>query len=58
VATKTDLADAAGFEWEVAWANIQAVRPAMEVLRVSAKTGAGLEEWVEFLAMRRAAGVV
>jgi hydrogenase nickel incorporation protein HypB len=49
VITKIDLADAVGFDWEAALANIQAVRPNMKVLRVSAKTGEGFDEWQEFL---------
>jgi Ni2+-binding GTPase involved in maturation of urease and hydrogenase len=34
------------FDWDAALANIQAVRPGMEVLRVSAKTGDGMEGWM------------
>ena len=46
VITKTDLAAAVGFDWEGARANIQEVRPGMETLEVSARTGAGLQRWV------------
>jgi hydrogenase nickel incorporation protein HypB len=49
VITKIDLAAAVEFDWAAACANIQAVRPNMEVLRVSAKTGEGMEEWQRFL---------
>jgi hydrogenase nickel incorporation protein HypB len=52
VITKMDLAAAVEFDWEAARANIQAVRPNMEVLRVSAKTGEGLDEWQRFLEAR------
>jgi len=52
VITKIDLADAVEFDWETALSNIQAVRPKMEVLRVSAKTGEGLDEWQRFLEAR------
>src|ERR1700726_4479914 len=45
VVTKVDLAAAVEFSWDGALANIQAVRPNMQVLRVSAKTGEGLDEW-------------
>jgi hydrogenase nickel incorporation protein HypB len=45
VITKIDLAAAVEFAWESALANIQAVRPGMQVLRVSAKTGEGLDAW-------------
>jgi hydrogenase nickel incorporation protein HypB len=49
VVTKTDLASAADFDWRVLQNNIQAVRPGMHVLRVSAKTGQGMDEWLEWL---------
>jgi len=52
VVTKMDLAEAVEFDWNAANANIQAVRPRMPVLRVSAKTGQGMEEWLAFLASR------
>jgi hydrogenase nickel incorporation protein HypB len=49
VITKIDLAAAVEFDLEAALSNIQAVRPNMHVLRVSAKTGEGLDEWMQFL---------
>src|ERR1035441_10389642 len=52
VITKIDLAAAVEFDWEAVLANIQAVRPNMQVLRVSAKTGEGLDEWQRFLSSR------
>ena len=54
IVTKLDLADAVEFNWETAYSNIQAVRPGMCVFRVSAKTGEGMEEYLAFLAARRA----
>jgi hydrogenase nickel incorporation protein HypB len=51
--TKTDLAAAAEFDSPAAQRNIQAVRPGMRVFEVSAKTGAGMGEWVRFLLARR-----
>ena len=39
---RLDLAEAAGFDWPAALANIQAVRPGMRTLGVSAKTGEGM----------------
>jgi len=47
VITKADLARAAEFDWDAAIANINAVRPGMPVLRVSAKTGEGFAEWLK-----------
>ena len=53
--TKTDLAEAAGFDRAAALANLEAVRPGMAVLEVSAKTGAGMDGWLTALGMQRLA---
>jgi hydrogenase nickel incorporation protein HypB len=53
VITKSDLAAAVEFDEAAAKRNIQAVRPGMEILKVSAKTGEGMAEYVEFLERRR-----
>jgi len=55
VITKIDLAAAVDFDDELAESNIHAVRPGMKVIRVSAKTGEGMDEYLEFLEQRRAA---
>jgi hydrogenase nickel incorporation protein HypB len=47
--TKTDMAEAAGFDWDIALANIQSVRPGMLVLGISAKTGAGMPGYLALL---------
>ncbi|HTC24757.1 MAG TPA: hydrogenase nickel incorporation protein HypB, partial [Gemmatimonadales bacterium] len=52
--TKLDLAEAVGFDWAAAQANIQAVRPGMDIVRLSAKTGAGMPEYIAFLESRLA----
>jgi hydrogenase nickel incorporation protein HypB len=52
--TKLDLAAAAEFDWATAEANIQAVRPGMPMLRVSARTGAGIAGWIDYLGQRAA----
>jgi hydrogenase nickel incorporation protein HypB len=52
VVTKVDLAAAVEFSWETAYNNIQAVRPSMPVLKLSAKTGEGTEEYFGLLAAR------
>jgi hydrogenase nickel incorporation protein HypB len=49
VITKCDLAAAVEFDREAALANIQAVRPGIPVLEVSAKSGLGMESWIEFV---------
>jgi Ni2+-binding GTPase involved in maturation of urease and hydrogenase len=46
------LAAAVEFSWETAYKNIQAVRPGMPVLKLSAKTGEGMEEYLRLLAAR------
>ena len=51
--TKMDLAEAVEFDSAAANANIQRVRPGMPVLQVSSKTGAGMNEWLKFLASSR-----
>jgi hydrogenase nickel incorporation protein HypB len=52
VVTKMDLAAAVEFDWQSAYSNIQAVRPGMQVLKVSAKTGEGIDEYLSFLTTR------
>jgi hydrogenase nickel incorporation protein HypB len=47
--TKIDLAAAVEFDWPAAESNIQRVRPGMRVMRVSAKTGEGMDAWLDFL---------
>jgi hydrogenase nickel incorporation protein HypB len=54
VLTKIDLANAVEFDWAAASANIQAVRPGMQVFKVSTKSGEGIVEFLRFLAARLA----
>ena len=54
VVTKTDLAAAVEFDWPAVARNIQRVRPGMRVLQVSAKTGAGMDEWLSLLGSLKA----
>jgi hydrogenase nickel incorporation protein HypB len=54
VITKADLASAVEFDEPTARGNIQAVRPGMEVFKLSAKTGEGMAGYLEFLETRRA----
>ena len=53
VITKMDLAAAVEFDAAAAHRNIQAVRPGMEIFEVSAKTGEGMERWLDFLEGKR-----
>jgi hydrogenase nickel incorporation protein HypB len=52
VITKDDLADAVEFNWDAARKSIESVRPGMQVFRLSAKTGAGMQAYFDFLAQR------
>jgi hydrogenase nickel incorporation protein HypB len=49
VVTKMDLAVAVEFDWHSAYGNIQAVRPGMRVFKISAKSGDGMGEYLDFL---------
>jgi hydrogenase nickel incorporation protein HypB len=49
IVTKMDLAQAVEFDWHSAYGNIQAVRPGMPVLKLSAKTEEGMDQYVDFL---------
>ena len=50
VITKIDLAGPAELDREAVHRNIQQVRPGMQVLEVSAKTGEGMDHWLELIA--------
>jgi hydrogenase nickel incorporation protein HypB len=52
VVSKMDLASAVEFDWETAYRNIQAVRPGMQVFKLSAKSGDGMEDYLGFLKKR------
>lgn len=49
VITKTDLAGPAGFDLATARANIAKVASKARVFELSARTGTGMEMWIEFL---------
>ena len=53
--TKTDLAEAVGFDAAAAHRSIQSVRPGMEVFEVSTRTGEGMECWLSSFLSRRSA---
>ena len=46
IITKSDLADAVEFDRAAARASIESVRPGMKVIEVSARTGAGMADWI------------
>ncbi|HEY7286879.1 MAG TPA: hydrogenase nickel incorporation protein HypB [Vicinamibacterales bacterium] len=49
IVAKIDLAPAVEFDRGALMRNIETVRPGLQVLEVSAKTGAGLPAWLEWL---------
>lgn len=49
VITKCDLAEPCEFDREAALASIQEVRPGMQVFELSARTGQGMDAWIQFL---------
>jgi hydrogenase nickel incorporation protein HypB len=53
VVTKMDLASAVEFDWQAAYGNVQAVRPGMQVLKLSARSGEGMDDYLDFLQKRR-----
>ena len=54
VITKVDIADAVGFDRETALRNIREIRPNIRIFETSAKTGAGIDGWLGYLADEKA----
>jgi hydrogenase nickel incorporation protein HypB len=52
VISKIDLADAVEFDAALACRNIEQVRPGMQIVSVSAKTGQGMDAWLGLLESR------
>ena len=53
IITKIDIAAAVDFNREAALRNINEIRPGIRIFETSAKTGAGMEEWLAYLAEQR-----
>jgi hydrogenase nickel incorporation protein HypB len=53
VISKMDLVEAVEFDLAAARENVQAVRPGMQTIELSAKTGDGMDDWLEMLVSRR-----
>jgi hydrogenase nickel incorporation protein HypB len=49
IVTKLDLAAAVEYDRRAAYGNIQSVRPGMQVLALSAKSGEGMDDFLTFL---------
>jgi hydrogenase nickel incorporation protein HypB len=50
--SKNELAEAVEFDWNAARTSIQSVRPGMQIFRLSAKTGQGMDEYLNFLSQQ------
>jgi hydrogenase nickel incorporation protein HypB len=53
VITKMDIAEPCGFDRTAALKNINEIRPGIRIFETSAKTGAGMDEWLNYLAEAR-----
>jgi hydrogenase nickel incorporation protein HypB len=49
-----DIAEPCGFDRDLALTNINEIRPGIRIFETSAKTGAGMEEWLRYLKEERA----
>jgi hydrogenase nickel incorporation protein HypB len=56
VITKMDIAEAVGFDHDAALRNIRAIRPDIRIFETSAKTGAGMDAWLAYLAEQKTSG--
>jgi hydrogenase nickel incorporation protein HypB len=54
VITKIDLAEAVGFDRAAAYESVLSVRPGMQIIELSSRSGQGMAQWIEFLHARRA----
>jgi hydrogenase nickel incorporation protein HypB len=49
VITKMDIAEAVGFDRQLALENIDRARPGVKIIELSSKTGVGMDAWFEFV---------
>jgi hydrogenase nickel incorporation protein HypB len=54
VITKMDIAEPCGFDRAEALKNINEIRPGIRIFETSAKTGAGMDAWLDYLVEERA----
>jgi hydrogenase nickel incorporation protein HypB len=54
VITKIDIAEPCGFDRDLALKNINEIRPGIRIFETSAKTGAGMQDWLAYLSEERA----
>jgi hydrogenase nickel incorporation protein HypB len=55
VITKIDIAEPCGFDRTAALKNINEIRPGIRIFETSAKTGAGMADWLQYLAQAKSA---
>lgn len=55
VITKIDIAEPCGFDRDLALRNMHEIRPGIRIFETSAKTGAGIIEWLNYLSEVRTA---
>ena len=53
ILTKMDIAEPCGFDRATALKNINEIRPGIRIFETSAKTGAGMTEWLAYLAQEK-----
>jgi hydrogenase nickel incorporation protein HypB len=53
IITKIDIAEPCGFDRTTALKNINEIRPGIRIFETSAKTGAGMPEWLAWLAQEK-----
>jgi hydrogenase nickel incorporation protein HypB len=53
IITKIDLAEPCGFDRTAALKNINEIRPGIRIFETSAKTGAGMDDWLSYLAQEK-----
>ncbi len=53
IVTKIDIAEPCGFNRELAINNINQIRPGIRIFETSARTGQGMEDWLDYLADQR-----
>jgi hydrogenase nickel incorporation protein HypB len=56
VITKMDLAGVCEYDREAALRNIREIRPAIEIIELSAKRGLGMDQWLDFLERKKRGG--
>lgn len=49
VISKSDIAEAVGFNRQLAWHNLRQVAPQAQIIELSSRTGEGLEAWYTYL---------